>query len=448
MRTVKKQLDMNAHIEDLRCEVHVENGNAVARVSFVNLGYGDITAIKFNACGYNSFGDVVFINEKEKFFLIIQDTTIAKNQTANDLKAKLPNADIRKLDLEECQICYADGSIVTYEGKQTFDFEIEEFDSNADKEQLNALQKLYDKHIRYKIKDFEEGWICGCGRFNRHEKSTCTLCGKRKADTVNACSTEGLEQLVEKLHITEKQEREAAEERERQRAKREKKKRLGIVAGIVCAVVLLVLGINSSVLSKREIYSSEDEMRNAMQGTWSYYGYSDEVLWQIQIDGDTCAQVFDATDDAFEREITWKPSRGTFEVGSKTYVVNKGGRTLKEGSYEYLKGGTFSSNDDSTSSYSYESGYTALKITDLEWDNNSSYNVCTGKVKNTGDKTYYYVKVKGSFEDASGNVLDTDWTYAVGSEGLASGESTSFRLSVDKDQHITDCTVSILDYDN
>lgn len=32
--------------------------------------------------------------------------------------------------------------------------------------------------------------------------------------------------------------------------------------------------------------------------------------------------------------------------------------------------------------------------------------VCVGKVKNTGTKTYYYVEVKGSFKDSSGNVLD------------------------------------------
>lgn len=102
----------------------------------------------------------------------------------------------------------------------------------------------------------------------------------------------------------------------------------------------------------------------------------------------------------------------------------------------------------SYTSYTSESGYSVLDIYDLKWDNNSSYNVCAGKVKNTGEKTYYYVKVKGSFKDSSGNVLDTDWTYAVGSEGLAPGESSSFRLSVDKDRDIINCSVSILDFDN
>ena len=87
--------DINAHIENINCEIVTENSNAVAVISFENLGYGDITAVKFNAVGYNSFGDIVPIGNKEKFFLIIQDIMIKKNEKANNLKAKLPASDIR-----------------------------------------------------------------------------------------------------------------------------------------------------------------------------------------------------------------------------------------------------------------------------------------------------------------------------------------------------------------
>ena len=44
-------------------------------------------------------------------------------------------------------------------------------------------------------------------------------------------------------------------------------------------------------------------------------------------------------------------------------------------------------------------------------------------------------------------MVDTDWTYVVGSEGLAPGETKSYHLSVPKDYTIRSCTVSILDYD-
>lgn len=339
MRVITKQVDMNAHIEDLKCEIHVESGNAIAQISFMNLGGGDITAIKFNARSYNPFGDVVPVNGKENFFLIIQDMVIPKNQTANGLKAKLPNADIRKLDLEECQICYADGSVVSYEGKRILTYEIEEFDRNADKEQLRALQKMYDEHIQYKIRDFDEGWFCGCGRFNRQKECVCSLCGKRKTDTIYASSEEGLKRLIEKMHDTDRQEEEAEKERAKQRARKKRRKGIAIAAGSVCVAALVAFCVNLSVLSKRQIFRSEDDMRSVMQGNWSHYGYNDEVLWQIQIDGDTCTQIYDSFDHSFEREITWHPSRGTFEVFGRKYVIHKGGNRLTEGRYEYERGG-------------------------------------------------------------------------------------------------------------
>ena len=88
-----------------------------------------------------------------------------------------------------------------------------------------------------------------------------------------------------------------------------------------------------------------------------------------------------------------------------------------------------------------------LDIGPVDLSTNSSYTIATGTVTNNGSHTYTFVKVKGTFEDSSGTVVDTDWTYVVGSEGLAPGETKSYRLSVPKDYTICSCTVSILDYD-
>lgn len=43
------------------------------------------------------------------------------------LKLKLPSNEIKRLELEECQICYANGTVSTYQGKNEIDFELEEF---------------------------------------------------------------------------------------------------------------------------------------------------------------------------------------------------------------------------------------------------------------------------------------------------------------------------------
>lgn len=92
--------------------------------------------------------------------------------------------------------------------------------------------------------------------------------------------------------------------------------------------------------------------------------------------------------------------------------------------------------------YSYE-----LRISNVTLSSNSSYTIAEGTITNNSDQTVSYVKIKGSFETSYGTVVDTDWTYAVGSEGLAPGESCKWRMSVSKDSSIKDCTVTILDFD-
>ena len=126
--------------------------------------------------------------------------------------------------------------------------------------------------------------------------------------------------------------------------------------------------------------------------------------------------------------------------------------TIKNGGEIYEKGGYMSTGlSSSGSSYgsgsSYESAFSALKFSNINVTTNSSYTVCTGTVTNNGSKTYKFVEIKGSFKDSSGNVIDTEWTYAVGSEGLAPGESKTFRMSVPKNYNIKSCSISILDYD-
>ena len=87
-----------------------------------------------------------------------------------------------------------------------------------------------------------------------------------------------------------------------------------------------------------------------------------------------------------------------------------------------------------------------LSISNLHLTSNSSYKVCTGTVTNSGNMYATYVKVKASFKDSSGNVLDTDWTYAVGSEKLSPGESKTFRLSVPYNRRINSVSVWVEDY--
>lgn len=86
-----------------------------------------------------------------------------------------------------------------------------------------------------------------------------------------------------------------------------------------------------------------------------------------------------------------------------------------------------------------------LNISDVEIEHNSSYTIATGKVTNTSSQySMKFIKVKGAFQDYSGNTIDTDWTYVVGDEFLDPGESSSFRISVPLDRNIKTCKVTVM----
>lgn len=442
MHTISKTIDINAHIENVACDIVFEDGYAIAVISFSNLGYGDITAIKFDAVGYNSFGDIVQVGNKDHFFLIVQDVKINKNEKAESLRVRLPIADIRKLDIEEAQICYADGTVSSYDGKNEKQVELREYDS-SDGEQLDALQKMYDGRIKYDVCEVDEGWICGCGRFNRTETAVCTLCGKSKTKTKSILSTDGLKKLVEEYHSKVSAEQEEAKLKAIADAKEAKQKKTKIAIGTVIALVVAIFMGNSIVMSGRSTYSSAEEMQKALQGTYTYYE-DYEAQRQIEIKGDQFRYIWKYMDSDHWMDIDWYPDKGKIHTYEDIIVTRNG--DLKVGGELYEKGGYMSTENSFSNSYSSESGYSVLKITTDSVSSNSSYTICTGSVKNTGTNTYYYIEVKGAFKDSSGNVIDTDWTYAAGSEGLAPGESTTYRLSVTKDYDIESCTVSLLDF--
>lgn len=72
--------------------------------------------------------------------------------------------------------------------------------------------------------------------------------------------------------------------------------------------------------------------------------------------------------------------------------------------------------------------------------------IITGTVKNNLSRTVYFVQVKTYICDSSENVIDTGWTYAVGSEGLSPGESSKFTCYLDYDSRFKFYGAKIYDY--
>lgn len=88
----------------------------------------------------------------------------------------------------------------------------------------------------------------------------------------------------------------------------------------------------------------------------------------------------------------------------------------------------------------------SLKIEDIELIFESDYMYFSGYVKNNGDRTYNYVKIKAVYLDDSDNIIDTDWTYAVTSEGIAHNERKRFEIMTRYTEGVTKGNLSILDY--
>lgn len=113
------------------------------------------------------------------------------------------------------------------------------------------------------------------------------------------------------------------------------------------------------------------------------------------------------------------------------------------------KKGKKSSSASSGSSYSYEIDYSTycllyLKVSNVSVSHSGNYAYVSGTITNNGTSSIRYVKVKAACKNASGKIIDTDWTYAVDSSWLDPGESKNFEMMVkDTSKEIRTASVTV-----
>ncbi len=468
-------VDINSYLSELTCPVTVKEGNPVSVLSFRNLHAGTMTAIQFTAKGYNSFGELVPVNGEEQFLITVQDISVPQGKMVRNLQAPLPQGDIRKIELTEHQYSFADGTVAMYEGEKWVDYDVTLFDTQdaEEKEQLDAL-KTINAQAAAKPAELDGAWVCLCGHYNPEEKEACGRCAMTKEAAFEAVTETALNDLMEANKVKKAQAAEAN--------KKQKKllMLLSIPAALVLALIITLVG-NAAVLSGRKTFDSAADMQKAVQGRWTAVTENGKtasgriVISENKLEstaGSASAKASGSaapsSDDAGAKatakttenaakdtkEITWKPSRGVFKADGKKYTVKKNGRIKDSSGNEYKKAVTSSGSGSSSSgsksssskSGSSSSGSGILKISNTKVTSNSSYTICTGTLTNNGKATYKFVQVKGAFQNASGKVVDTDSTYAVGAEGLAPGESTTFQLSIKKNASATKCNVTIFSF--
>lgn len=560
--------DINAHIVDIECKVLPENDSC--EISFSNLHFGVISAVKFIAQGFNVFGDCVLVNGKEEFPLVLQDIKVEKNARLENYQVKLPDSNMRKLKLRESQICYDDGTIATYSESKIIHYIVQEYQNDDLSDDIRSARRAHYK-VDFKNKPvlLDSGWVCGCGRFNLLDQQQCTACELLKVNVLRLLD-EGYDDVLLDAYLKKRKKEDALE------ALQKKKKKTGII--IICAVFIVLaflaaLGAYMHIMSGRSTFDSEEDMKQAVIGSYTHNDaegkpsskifftdndhYTYRIYWNwpasyddtemrvfkwdyksgefngnivlsdgsikfgdtiytkddeatlydeklkiimqelpavIETMGNNPAIDFDKTSKvfkyAFDNDLvarhfinadTSKIDKGINEVYPRIKdLFNSAGYpnvsvechiSAADGPlvlvyrndkkiYQYdgttqnylnfiLSGDYTGSPERPASATPYvEDPIKVLAITNVKMENNSSYNKCTGRLTNNGAYTYRFVTVKGSFKNSNGKVLDTDWTYAVGAEGLAPGESTTFTLSVKRNTNITKCTVTLLDYDD
>lgn len=87
-----------------------------------------------------------------------------------------------------------------------------------------------------------------------------------------------------------------------------------------------------------------------------------------------------------------------------------------------------------------------FKFEDVELIIDGNYVYCKGYIKNVSDIPHSYVRIKVVYYDKDNNILDTDWTYAVSSEGIYPEERKSFEIMTRYTEGIEQGSWSILDY--
>lgn len=103
-------------------------------------------------------------------------------------------------------------------------------------------------------------------------------------------------------------------------------------------------------------------------------------------------------------------------------------------SYNYNSGNNGYDNSDEDDLVSVYLGC-SIRVNSIKKSSSGNYTyvkcTITNVSNNYGTPTRYrYVKVKGVFKNSSGDIVDTDWTYAIDSVWLEPGESKQFEFMV------------------
>lgn len=332
MYNENRKIDVNAYVKDFCYEIKSEGSNKNICVSFTNLYYGTISAIKLILSAKDSFGDKIMLSDNEYFEIKRIGLDIKCGKKCSFTTA-LGNYDVKQIELVIDQIVFDDGSIVKPLEENIIEYEIERLSTiwtpqeHYEKDAIEVMKKYNTSSICFP-KNISSGWICSCGYLNFDKADICAACGKKKEYIFQKCNEENVKKEIDIMN--EKKEKEERNRKERERKEYEaaerKSRNLIIVVILIISSVILAIIIGTIVnnvkyrLTKEDFVKYEIAQQNYDKIECFIIGLSndfDDICREYQ---DTTYSGINHFSDA-EKNKDYLYKRGIYEGSSLLYDI-------------------------------------------------------------------------------------------------------------------------------
>lgn len=244
--------DLNSPVDILNYSLSKDaDGSVFLSLELQAVEKAEICAVKLEAVGFNSFNDVVNVDEKDSFQILIQDANITSDKSYYTERIKLPNNDIRRLQFTVLQTVTDTGEVV----QNTPDMVTYTLRTLAEDDAIALKEcKPEYKNARYYPEEHDGFWVCPCGRANNTGK--CPRCGIVHSDVLFSDFTlESLEKFNE------------VKQNKGNQMQKTKKKETKIAISIVASVlaITIISFIAASFFNGQEYKSAEIDK---LQGYW------------------------------------------------------------------------------------------------------------------------------------------------------------------------------------
>ncbi len=264
MRSEHRIVDLNAYIENIQCEIKNTGENKQLEISFRNVSQDVITAIRLKCVCYDSFDDKIQFGTED--FLEVKKASLNIKPTKKaSFVVDVEPSDLKKVEIEVLQIVYINGEKVAPMEAHNIEYDVDILSSvwsvndHSESDMLSYMKEKNDKAVCLP-KEHSDGWICSCSRLNKNGINRCVSCGYGKNNNFEYFKEEKIKQelderIIQKKNAEEKRKAELKAEEE----KAEKKKKQ-ITAAVVGAIVLVVvIGILSTVIHNIKYGLSDEE---------------------------------------------------------------------------------------------------------------------------------------------------------------------------------------------